>query len=157
MQLTRSLEVLNSKDVKEIYNKLYEQFGIEHKFNFVFIKNNKDKIYVLNRDIENVDYSKLRIDAVGLYFLKVQSDGLRPSVEGAQILGPFCSKNVISLNREQRNDWFLGKDISVEEKEDRLVIVKYRSDVLGSGKIRAGILLNSLSKSRRLHVVNDGQ
>jgi len=155
MQLTPSLEIMNSKKTKILMKFLYDEFGIEEKPEFVFLKSNKNKVYVVNRDIERIELERLRIDSVGLYFGTYQIDGFRPSIEGSQLLSKYAKKNIIELNREQKHSWLKGRDIELNDSENRYVLVKSGKDFLGSGKVKNGVLMNAVPKSRRLVVVNE--
>lgn len=155
MKIGKHLTILNSKDIKELMKLLNEQFGVEEKLDFVFLKNNKDKVYIINREIEELDFEKLWVDSVGLYLGKFHNDGFRPSVEGAQILAPFATKNVIEVSKEQKHEWLKGNDIDLPSSENKFVIVKSEDDVLGAGKVKNEVILNSVPKARRLFVVNE--
>jgi len=155
MNITRSLRILNSNEIKKINGMIKEQFGCEiPKSDYAFLQNTKEKIYIVSRDVERIGFEKLRIDSMGLYLGTIQPDGFRPSVEGAQIIGKIASKNVVELTQQQKHDWLQGKDLDVEE-DNRIVLVKHKEDFLGSGKIKNNVLINSVPKSRRLHVVNE--
>lgn len=156
MKLGKNLTILNSKEIKEIRKMLTEQFGIDEKFDFVFLRNTKDKLYVVNREIELINFEDFWIDSAGMYFGRFQIDGFRPSVEGAQFLYKYATKNVVELTQEQKHEWLMGRDITLEkENEDRIVLVKSGVDILGSGKIKNKLLLNALPKARRLNTVNE--
>lgn len=156
MKINKNLTILNSKEIKEIRKQLIEQFGIEERFDFVYLRNNKDKLYIVNRDIELLNFEEFWIDSVGMYFGKFQIDGFRPSVEGAQFLYKYATKNVIELTQEQKHEWFKGQDIELNlENENKMVLVKSGADILGAGKIKNSVLLNALPKARRLNVVNE--
>jgi NOL1/NOP2/fmu family ribosome biogenesis protein len=155
MKLTESLEVLNSKETKEITRHLREQFGFDGKLSFVFLRNNKERIYITTRNIENIDLKSLRIDSMGLYFAKIYSDGLRLTIEGTQLIGPKCRKNVVSISLGQKHDWLLGKDIPVGTKDNCFILLRWNNDYLGCAKVKNGVALNSVPSARTLHVVNE--
>lgn len=155
MKLSPTLTIMNSKEVKNLMHHLSEQFGVNEKLNFVFLLNTKGKVYVLNRDIDRIDYETYWIDSAGLYFGTFQKDGFRLSIEGSQIISEFATKNVLEFTNEQKHEWLKGNDVDVEETLSRLVIVKYENDYFGCGKIKEKILLNSVPKSRRLSVINE--
>lgn len=134
---------------------LEEKFGFSFGKEYEFFENNKGKVYLINKDVRKLDFNSLKIDSIGLYIGRMQKDGFRPSIEGSQLLGKKAKKNVFELTLEQRYEWMTGKDLEVEGEEDRIVLVKYKEDFLGAGKIRGGELLNSVPKARRLRVVND--
>lgn len=155
MKLTENLEVLNSKEIKNIYKQLNEQFGFDEKLDYVFLRNNKDKVYISTRDIEKIDISSLRVDSVGLYFGKYYNDGFRLSIEGSQLIACKCKKNIVELSTEQKHDWLMGKDIPLEGRENSFVILKWKKDILGCAKVKREAALNSIPSSRTLHVVNE--
>jgi NOL1/NOP2/fmu family ribosome biogenesis protein len=155
MKITESLEVLNSKEVKNIMKQLEEQFGFDEKLDYVFLRNNKDKAYITTRAIEQIDLNSIRIDSVGLYFGKYYSDGFRLTIEGAQLIADKCKKNVVELSMEQKHDWLMGKDISLPSHENSFVILKWKDDILGCAKVKHELAWNSLPSSRKLHVVNE--
>ena len=62
-------KILNKKQVKEIKALIKKQFDAEAELDeFAFLKTEKDRIYVVNRDIDKIDFQKLRIDSIGNYF-----------------------------------------------------------------------------------------
>lgn len=154
MIIAKSFEVMNSRAVKGLMKLLNEEFGVKEKLGFVFLRNAKDKVYVVNRDIDSIDLNKIWIDSLGLYFGKFQSDGFRPSIEGSQIIAKYATKNILELNQEQKHEWMKGHDVSVEWP-DELVLIKSGNDFLGSGKVKNNSLLNAIPKSRRLNTVNE--
>ena len=147
---------MNSKEVKQIYLFLQSEFGCDHKFDFVFLRSSKDKVYVLNRDVELIDFNKLHIDTAGLYIGKFYSDGFRLSVEGSQLFAPYVSKNLVEVSDLHFVDWLTGSDLVDFVGEDRFVILKYKKDFLGCAKVKNNVALNSLPKARRLKVINYG-
>jgi len=162
--------ILNSKERKKLLQALTTEFGISELPEGVYLQNAKDKVFLINRDLENVAFEKLLIDSLGLYMGGWQIDGFRLSMEGAQLLRPHCKKGIITLSTEQRNDWLLGKDLIWDGKDlsdtSYFVIVTYQKtgDVLGCGKIRQAkegdanahvTLMNFVPKARRLHVINE--
>ncbi|MGV8162640.1 MAG: hypothetical protein ACP5N2_04900 [Candidatus Nanoarchaeia archaeon] len=155
MKITDSLEILNSKEIKEIMKQLKDQFDLDEKLDFVFLRNNKEKVYVTTRSIENIDLNSLRIDSLGLYFGKYYNDGFRLTIEGAQLIADKCKKNVIEISQEQKHEWLLGKDIKIEGHENSFVILKWKNDILGCAKVKHENALNSIPTSRTLHTVNE--
>ena len=154
---------MNSKERKKLLQTLQDQFGIEELPDGAYIRNAKDKVYVVNREIELIPYEKLYIDAIGLYLGAWQIDGFRLSIEGSQWLAPMATKNKIVLSADQRVLWLKGLDLDWEADAPAFVIVTYGVDVLGCGKIRmprdgkdeSCLLLNYVPKARRLIVINE--
>ncbi|MCF7872254.1 hypothetical protein K9L97_04435 [Candidatus Woesearchaeota archaeon] len=155
MNIGRHLRVLNGKEIKDIRKFLFDQFGFDELLDLVFLRSNKDKVYVINREVEFVNIRDFWIDSAGLYFGKIQPDGFRLSVEGTQLIGNFCKKNVVEVSLEQKHAWLKGFEFEVDIKDDIFVLLKSGDDFLGCAKVKNEKVLNSLPKSRRLHVVNE--
>jgi NOL1/NOP2/fmu family ribosome biogenesis protein len=147
------MNIMNSKEKKELHKLVESQFGISFDKEKVFLSTNKEKVYMLNRDLERIDFESLRIDHMGLYVGKFQIDGFRPSIEGSQLL-KGATKNVLDLKIEQKHAWMRGEDLDVFGDE-RIVLVKSGEDFLGAGKVSKNRLLTGVPKARRLKVVNE--
>jgi NOL1/NOP2/fmu family ribosome biogenesis protein len=76
------------------------------------------------------------------------------SIEGSQIIGPKCNKNILELKDEQRELWVKGYDLDIDG-DLGFVIIKNKDDFLGCGKLRNNKLYNYVPKSRRLMVINE--
>ena len=148
----QDLKILNSREKKEIYKLLDSQFGHTEKFDVIFLRNGKDKIYFLTKDYPSIDETNLRVNNKGLYFAKIEKDGLRMNVEGAQLLK--ATKNVIDLNQEEAHAWMQGDDIPHPGNEG-YVLLRYKKDILGCGIQKADNIRNMLAKERRLHSVTE--
>src|SRR3989344_2554803 len=134
-----SQKALSSKEAKEIKKILEENYGYKHKLDYQFFMNEKEKIFIINREISNVNLVDIKINSIGLYFGQWTKGLLRLSVEGSQIVGPE-SNNVLSIDGKQVSDWINGKDIDLEKDQEAnikypFIIIKSNNDYLGSGKI----------------------
>ena len=148
------LKILNSKEIKEIYELIESQWGAKIKVNYGFLKNNKNRVFVVNKDISKIDISKLRINSVGMYFCEFDKNGIRLSIEGAQLVGPKAKKNVVELNEEEIKKWFKGEDLEKECSDCKgFVILKQNDDFLGSGKYSNGNIFNYVAKTRRINMI----
>ncbi|MBC8494835.1 hypothetical protein H8D36_01645 [archaeon] len=152
--MMQHLKILNSKEQKNIRKLLKEEFGFEETLEYVFLINNKQRVYIINRDIERVDLETLRIDAMGLYFGTLEGGGLRLSIEGSQIIGPKANKNILEINDKQFELWLKGVDFEIETTLLGFVLVKYEKEFVGCGRIKNDVLMNFVPKARRLTVVN---
>ena len=148
------LKFLNSKETKEILKLIEEQWGAKLKLDYTFAKNSKNRVFIVNKDINKIDFSKLRINSVGMYFCDIENE-IRLSIEGSQIIGPKAAKNVVEINEEQTKQWLKGEDLEIEDKGNyrRFVIIKHENDFLGSGKFKDNRILNYVSKSRRINAI----
>ncbi len=150
------LKFLNSKEKKDILDSIRDQFNMNKMMmDHIFIKNNHEKLYIINNSLKNFDFSKLRINSFGMYFGKVEKNGIRLSIEGSQIVGKLAKQNVLELNNSQLKEWVKGNEINIESESKGFVIIKHDNDYFGSGLIKNGILLNYFPKARRMKNVND--
>jgi len=108
----QQLKALNSRQKKEIYKQLEEQFGFTEKIDAIFLENSKEKIYLLSNDYAHLEVTGLRVNNKAMYFGKKEHDGFRLSIEGAQLIKP--TKNVIDLTKAQAELWMTGEDIPFE-------------------------------------------
>ena len=147
----QGLKILNSREIKEIYGLIEKQWGAKVKLDYGFLRNQKNRIFVISRDISAIDISKLRLNSVGMYFCEFDSLGIRLSIEGSQIIGPKAEKNIVELDEEEAKRWFKGEDIEKECAECKgFVILKHSNDFLGTVKYSSKRILNYVSKTRRI-------
>lgn len=128
---------------------LKNQFGYGKKLDYVFLQG-KDRLYTINRDIERIDEKKLNIDTMGLYFGTISNDEIRLSIEGSQIIGKDCKKNILELNEREMKDWLMGKELDKKTGLRGFVLLKHKNDFLGTGRIKDNIVLSYVPKSRRI-------
>ena len=148
------LKILNSKEIKEISHLIETQWGAELKLDYGYLKNPKNRIFIVSKDIAQIDVSKLRINSAGMYFCEVDDRKIRLSVEGTQIVGPHASRNVVEIDEAEMKRWFKGEDLEKECPEcSGFVILKHKNDFLGNGKYSNGKILNFVSKSRRVNLI----
>ena len=149
----RQLKILNSKEIKEILKLIEAQWGAKLKLDYAFLKNPKNRIFIINKDISKIDLEKLRINSIGIYFCEIDKIGIRLSIEGSQIVGPKASKNIAEINEEQTKQWFKGEDLEIKGNYSGFVIIKHNNDFLGTGKYKNGKILNYVGKSRRINAL----
>lgn len=131
----RHLNFLNSKDYKEIAKRINEQFDADFKFNDFVIRSTKDKIYIVSRDLEKIDYKNYNIEQAGLYIAHINDrNEIRLSIEGSEIIGPKAKKNVVDIGKLSKL-WMAGQDIPFKTDCTGVVIIKDGDDYLGSGKV----------------------
>ena len=147
------LKILNNKEIKEIYKFVEKQWGAKLKLEYGFLRNSKNRIFIVSKDISRIDTSKIRINSAGMYFCEMNKLGIRLSIEGSQIVGKSSTKNIVELNDEETIKWFKGGDLEKECKDCKgFVILKNKTDFLGDGKYSNGKILNYVSKTRRISI-----
>jgi NOL1/NOP2/fmu family ribosome biogenesis protein len=157
--MAQQLKILNSKEIKELHQKLLDQFGYSEKLDMVFLlSEKKEKIYIFNRDFGNIDLGTVRVDAMGLYFAGSYEGTIRLSMDGSQMIGPKCTKNVLEITKPQMQQWLMGEKLSVAEvpgasEMKSFVILRWGKHYLGCGKIAGELILNYIPKTRYIHAL----
>ena len=145
------LKILNNKEIKKILELIELQWGAKLKLEYGFLKNNKNRVFIISKDISKIDTSKLRLNSAGMYFCEIDGKGIRLSIEGSQIAGHYATKNIIEINEDETKRWFKGEDLEKECKDcSGFIILKNKNDFLGNGKYANGKILNYVGKTRRV-------
>jgi len=148
------LKILNNKEIKQILKLIEQQWGAKLKLDYGFLQNNKNRVFIISKDIAKIDTSKLRLNSAGMYFCEIDKKGIRLSIEGSQLMGSNTTKNVVELDEDETKKWFRGEDLEKECKDCKgFVILKHNNDFLGTGKYANGKILNYVSKARRVNVI----
>ncbi len=142
----------NKINKKPILKLLEKQFGIKEKLNYTLIKNNENKLFIVNNKAFEIDQKKLRINSLGLYFATIENNELRLSIEATQMFGKKADKNILNLNEEQLKEYMLGKNITVNNNNNTTVILKYKDDFIGCAKQKDFKVINFLPKERRVQL-----
>ncbi len=148
-----TLKILNTREIKDIKARIKSQWDADFVTDYAFLRSIKDKLFIVNRDIGDFDFSKLNIKGVGLYFGEFKVSEIRLSIEGSGIVGPLAKKNIIDIDEKNLEIWMKGEDIAVENKDiTGFVIIKNKNDFLGCGKYKEGRILNYVPKERRAYI-----
>ena len=157
--------ILNTRELKKIREKLIEQFGYFPKEDYAYLQTEKNRLFIINKDIGKVNVKNLIVDRVGLYFAELMEDSsVRLSKEGAQLLGEEAGKNnkklknTVLLSKEEVKNYFLGNDLEKDlgdslGKEAKFVLLQYEKDILGCAKYKEGRIINFLPKIHRGEVI----
>jgi|TARA_B100001971_G_C17961409_1_gene417621 NOL1/NOP2/fmu family ribosome biogenesis protein len=144
--------VLERKERKEFLKLLESQFGFTLKLDFAFFKTEKGKIYGVNRDVGLLDLSNVRVNSLGVYLGEVSHGEARLSIEGSQVIGVAATKGVVTVSDSVARMWIKGNDIETDTTETGFVLIKNSSDFLGCGRVKEGVILNFVPKTRYLQV-----
>ncbi|MDI9642531.1 MAG: hypothetical protein QFX37_03320 [Archaeoglobales archaeon] len=137
--------ILCGKD-HEIKALIREQFEAEVDLDLSI--QGKGKIYA-NKECKFPLLSKSK----GIYFGKLEKDGLRLSIEGSFIVGKTAKKGVLELEEKEAMDWLSGKDLKRDYKG--YCILKWGEYFLGCGKGNGKMIKNYVPKDRRLRAVSE--
>ena len=139
---------------KKIVKELNNQFGV-NKVEGLFLQFGKEKIRVYSGNLskeELIDLDKnLRVENIGLYLAKIQSDGIRLSLDGCGLLKKEIKDNILELDELWTKKWFRGEDLDIKG-DINLKILKNNGDFIGCGKSTGERITNSLPKERRIRV-----
>ena len=145
----QQLKILNNKEIKEILNLIEKQWGAKLDLDYAFLKNQKNKVFLINKDLSKIDTSKLRINSIGMYFCETEK-GIRLSIEGSQIIGKKATKNIVEIDEQQAKQWLKGEDLEINGNYSGFVILKHKNYFLGCGKFKEDKILNYVGKERRI-------
>ncbi|MBE8539860.1 methyltransferase RsmF C-terminal domain-like protein [Geoglobus acetivorans] len=127
---------------REILEKLREQFGVEI-LNLRLKLMGKNRIYAYRECGPDIEERHS-----GVYFGKIERDGIRLSIEGCYLLNDELRKNVVELSRDEMIRWLRGEDI--ERDVQGYVVLKWKTYWLGCGRGNGKIIRNFVPKDRRL-------
>ena len=142
---------LSSKEVKRILKQLKEEYEAEPLLDYQFLINHEDKVYIINNEIKNINFSILRTNTIGLYIGRLVKNELKLSIEGSQLIGPEAKKNVLEVDDKQARDWLKGVEIEYKGDLKGFVIIKNKDTYIGCGKAVTDKILNFIPKTRRIH------
>jgi len=157
----RPIKFLNSKEIKELNTELKESFGFTVPKSLAFIPTKKNKVNIINRDIERLNLDALRIERVGVYFCTQDKYGLRLSIEGSQMFKDKIKKNKLSVSERQMREWLHGIDIQLSSEQAKgmasgqFYIIHHKDDYCGTGRLNEdGTVQNFVPKERRTGVLD---
>jgi len=149
------MHFFNRKEQKPLLHYLRDHYGSTHELVGLFHMNSKQKVYFAPRSVEAGLFPDLHIKNVGFYLGQWKHNHFRFSLDGAQHLGPFCTKQIVTIPNESVATWFTGEDLPLPESSVRgFVIVKNGNDFIGGGRVADGVLHNFVSKNRRIKVLS---
>jgi len=149
---SKNFEVLNARTRRPVMNFLKEHYGFTGKLDYALILTVKSKLYAVSRTVFDMPVEQLKVNSFGVYFGEWKDDQLRLSIEGSQMIGKECSKNIIELTGDEVQLWMQGKPVPrtpVMNGQGAVLIVSGK-DYLGGGKIGEDTLHNYVPKNRRI-------
>ncbi len=132
-----------------------ELYGFDIPEEWIFYTINNKKIWLTNKDVDNINKEDLNIETVGIYFCYFDEKGLRLSPEGAQLVGKKATKNILDISMEDANKIIRGFDIEVKNNLDATyVILRSPIGIIGVGKNHKTKILCQIRKNRRIRALN---
>ncbi|HJO14889.1 MAG TPA: hypothetical protein QGG70_02460 [Candidatus Pacearchaeota archaeon] len=146
------MKPLSSSQKKKILEQLEDQFGI-NSLPYLFLQFGKDKIRIYSGNLSKDNLNSLdkntRIENMGLYFARIQPDGIRLTIDGIQLVKNQITKNIMEINNNQAEDWFKGNDLDIKA-ESAFKILKNNDEFIGCGKSTGDRITNFVPKERRI-------
>ena len=155
------VHVLNENEKRAFISKLAEQFGTR-EINGTLIQLGKERIILFTSNITENEIKEIvknsHIESIGVYIAKIdpQTNDIRLSIEGSQLLYKQgqITKNIFELRDEQEvEQWMSGQELAIGSDitgTNGFLVIKYKDDILGSGKASKDKIGNFIPKSRRL-------
>ncbi len=147
------LKILNKNEKQEIEKKLNQQFGIK-EIPGMIIKAGKEKLFLFSGNFDKEQIKKLEkkvfIEKIGIYFAKLVDEQIRLSIEGTQILKTQIKNNILEINKEQTEQWMMGRELQIATGKKGFLVMKHNDDFLGCGKASENKIGNFIPKNRRL-------
>jgi NOL1/NOP2/fmu family ribosome biogenesis protein len=160
-------KILNSKEKKEIFSLLKDNFSFDKKIKETILLNEKKgKIILVSDSTFKIDFGNHRLEGIGLYFGEVYKNQIRLSIEGSQIIGKHAKKNVLNINKKILELFYQGEEIILDDEfkslvkelnkdfdfndTNRFIILKMNTDFLGCVKYCESKFINYIPKNRRL-------
>ena len=148
------MRFLNARERKRLIELLREQYGFDKRPDYVFLLSEKNRIYIINSEIRRLDFDRLNVNTIGLYFGEVHDNEIRLSIEGSQIVGPHADRNVIEVNAKDAREWMRGEDIHYDYPSKKFVIIRCGNDYMGCGRAKGNRILNHVPKTRRIRSID---
>ena len=134
----RSLEILDGEAIENLEKIVEKNYGAHFDAKQFFVmKTPEDKIWISSRKVAGIDFQRIGVNSIGLYFGKIKrSDKINLSTEGCQLVGGRARKNVALVDKESAGKFLRGEDVVPLEKinceEHNFVMVRCGEDFLGS-------------------------
>lgn len=156
----QKLIILNTREIKKLRQLLDKDFNYSLTGDYVYLRNEKNRIFIINKDISRINLDNLKVDRFGLYFAEMKDNHIRLSKEGAQLLVREARenkkevKNIMELSKEEVKEYFQGIDLEKDlGEESKSIILKFNDNILGFAKYKEGKILNFLPKIHRGEVI----
>ena len=122
------LNKLTNKEVNSVLRKIQKRYNSNPiQNNYTFFINKKNKIYIINKKFLKAKI-KANIDALGMYFCKLEKDGIRLSIEGSMLI-KNPKTNVIKLNKEQFEKYMSGQGLEIKSDKG-YVLLEYNKKII---------------------------
>ncbi len=141
--------VVDDKWEKEVWGLLHHQYGVSQLPGYRLLRSGRKRIRIISEEAFKLVTQVPCAGPAGLYFGEYRPHAIRPSMDGAQLIGPYATKGVVIITKEQANNWLQGQSIEIKDDQHGYVIVSDGHRFLGCGSLSKGVLLSFVPKVRR--------
>jgi len=146
------LRFIKSSEKKKIVEELNPSLGIS-EMPYLLIDWGREKIRAFSGSLskeEIIEISRLaQVEGVGIYFLKREVDGLRPSFDALELLKSQITTNIIDISDDEFELWIRGHSLPLK-KPKGLYAMRHNEDFLGCAKSNGETIFNYVPKERRI-------
>ena len=148
MTQTKSLTIDLEREA-HVWQLLRQQFGIPKLLGYRFLKSGRKRIRLISEEAFKLLSSLPYTGTTGLYVGEYSPNAFRLSMDGAQLLGPHATKQIVHLTDNQARAWLQGELINYEDEQRGYVIVVHNTTIIGCGSLSRGKLRSFVPKIRR--------
>lgn len=148
MTQTKSLTIDLEREA-HVWQLLRQQFGIPKLPGYRFLKSGRKRIRLISEEAFKLLSSLPYTGTTGLYVGEYSPNAFRLSMDGAQLLGPHATKQIVHLTDNQARAWLQGELINYEDEQRGYVIVVHNTTIIGCGSLSRGKLRSFVPKIRR--------
>jgi NOL1/NOP2/fmu family ribosome biogenesis protein len=141
--------VVDEKWEKKVWALLHNQYGMSQLPGSRLLRSGRKRIRIISEDAFQLIHQVQCAGPAGLYFGEYRPQVVRPSMDGAQLIGPYATKGVVTITQEQSHRWLQGEPVHVQDEQRGYVIVSDGRRFLGCGSLSKGTLLSFVPKVRR--------
>ena len=152
-----NIKPMRRRDASKLLSQIESEYGYKPEDfldKYVFFVSDKNKIYLINNDIKDINLEKVRINSLGLYLCEINNNQIRLSIEGSQMIGPKATKNILEVDDLTARSWLKGEDLECDPSLNSFVIIKNNNDFLGCGKCKEGKVFSYMPKIRRIRAAD---
>jgi NOL1/NOP2/fmu family ribosome biogenesis protein len=133
-----------------VWQLLNRQFGIRKIAGYRLLKSGRKRIRLISEAAFNLLSQLPYTGTTGIYIGEYSPNAFRLSMDGAQLLGPYATKQKVELTDIQAQKWLQGESVNYEDKQRGYVIVLHDNTIIGCGSLSHGLLRSFVPKIRRL-------
>jgi NOL1/NOP2/fmu family ribosome biogenesis protein len=152
-QSDSEIRFIEGKEKEDFLEMLNNQFGVKSIPGIILMRG-KERIFLFSGSFGKGKIKSLErmafVERAGVYLGKIDDFGVRLSIEGSQILKSEIKKNIVDLDKAEMETWMMGHELLKKTGLAGFVIMRYKRDMLGTGKASEDKITNFIPKSRRL-------